>query len=152
MRARWVAKENEHARPELYASPPPLETLKVVLPDFATATCGGKVVVLVDVRRAYFHATARRRVFVELPPEDYQAGDEHTCGAVAIQLVRHARRCPKWRGRDCIDTPRSQVDERERLPVCAWEGCIKGEHIVATVHGDDITIGGERSVWNSSLK
>ena len=25
------------------------------------------------------------------------------------------------------------------------QGCIKGEHIVSTVHGDDITIGGERS-------
>ena len=28
---------------------------------------------------------------------------------------------------------------------CVWQGCIKGEHPVATVHGDDITIGGERS-------
>ena len=27
-----------------------------------------------------------------------------------------------------------------------WKGCIKGEHIVAIVHGDDIAIGGERSV------
>ena len=28
---------------------------------------------------------------------------------------------------------------------CVWRGHTKGEHIVATVHGDDITIGGERS-------
>ena len=28
---------------------------------------------------------------------------------------------------------------------CVWRAHIKGEHIVATVHGDDITIGGERS-------
>ena len=28
---------------------------------------------------------------------------------------------------------------------CKWQGCIKGEHVVATVHGDDITIGGEGS-------
>ena len=28
---------------------------------------------------------------------------------------------------------------------CVWRGHIKGEHVVATVHGDDITIGGERS-------
>ena len=27
-----------------------------------------------------------------------------------------------------------------------WKGCIKGEHTVALVHGDDIAIGGERSV------
>ena len=35
---------------------------------------------LVDVRRAYFNAPARRKVGVELPPEDYQLGDEHLCG------------------------------------------------------------------------
>ena len=29
---------------------------------------------------------------------------------------------------------------------CAWRGCIKGEHIVAILHGDDITVGGEGSV------
>ena len=28
---------------------------------------------------------------------------------------------------------------------CVWRGHIKGRDIVATVHGDDITIGGERS-------
>ena len=28
---------------------------------------------------------------------------------------------------------------------CVWRGHIKGEHIVATVHGDDITIAGEGS-------
>ena len=28
---------------------------------------------------------------------------------------------------------------------CVWKGHIKGEDIVATEHGDDITIGGERS-------
>ena len=27
---------------------------------------------------------------------------------------------------------------------CVWRGCNKGEDVVATVHGDDITIGGER--------
>ena len=27
-----------------------------------------------------------------------------------------------------------------------WQGYIKSKHIVATVHGDDITLGGKRSV------
>ena len=64
VRARWVAKEyNTHARPELrVASTPPLEALKVVLSEIATGKRGGKVVALVDVRRAYFYAPARRRV------------------------------------------------------------------------------------------
>ena len=64
VRARWVAKEYKtHARPELYALTPPLEALKVLLSEIATGKRGEKVVALVDVRRAYFYAPARRRVF-----------------------------------------------------------------------------------------
>ena len=62
-----AAKEYKtHARPELYASTPPVEALKGVLSGIATGEREGKVVALVDVRRAYFHALARRKVFVEL--------------------------------------------------------------------------------------
>ena len=35
---------------------------------------------------------------------------------------------------------------------CVWQGCIKGKHIVATLHGVDITIGGERSVVEFLIK
>ena len=60
VRARWVAKESKtHARPELYASTPPLEALKVVLSEIATGKSGEKVVALVDVPRAYCYAPAR---------------------------------------------------------------------------------------------
>ena len=41
---------------------------------------------LVDVRRAYFYAPSRRRVIVELPPDDYQTGDEHICGLLEYVL------------------------------------------------------------------
>ena len=116
IRARWVAKEFEtHARPELYASTPLLEELKVVLSEIAKGRLGGKVVALVDVRRAYFYAPARIRVFVELPPEDYQAGDEHMCGLLQYSL--YARRRTKLGGRARIDAQRSQADARGRMPV-----------------------------------
>ena len=59
----------------------------MVLSEVATGKRGGKVAALVDVRRAYLHAPARRRVFVELPPEGYyQAGDEHMCGLLQYSL------------------------------------------------------------------
>ena len=35
---------------------------------------------------------------------------------------------------------------------CVWRGRIKGEDIVATVHGDDITIGGQGSAVESLIK
>ena len=59
-------------------------------------TRGGKVVALVDVRRAYFYAPARRRVFVELPPEDYQPGDEHMCGLLRYSLYGTRVAAQNW--------------------------------------------------------
>ena len=95
--ARWVAKEYEtHARPELRASTPPLEALKIVLSEIATGKRGGKVVALTDVRRAYFHAPARRRMFVELLPEDYQPGDEHMCGLLQYSLYGTRDAAQNW--------------------------------------------------------
>ena len=110
VRARWVAKEYKtHARPVLYTSTPP-EALKAVLSEIASGKRGGKVAALVDVRMAYFHALARRRLFVELPPEDHQAGDEHMCGLLRYSLCGDAAQ--KWEEeRDLQD------DERERVPV-----------------------------------
>ena len=35
---------------------------------------------------------------------------------------------------------------------CVWRGRIKGEDIVATVHGDDITIGGQRTAVQFLIK
>ena len=91
VRARWVAKEYKtHARPELYGSSPPLEAPKVVL------SRGGKVVAMVDVRRAYSYAAARRKVFVELPPEDYQPGDEHMCGLLRDSLYGTRDAAQNW--------------------------------------------------------
>ena len=55
---------------------------------------------LVSVRRAYFQAPSRRRVFVELPPQGYQAGNEHMCG-----LLRHILR-------DTRDAARKWEEER----------------------------------------
>ena len=137
------AKEHEtYARPELYASTPPLEALKVVLSEIATGKHGGKVVALVDVRRAYFYAPARRRVFVELPTEDHQTGDEHMCRLLQYSLY----------GVACASTLSDLKLTKVSACPCVWKGCVKGEHIVATVHWDDITIGGERSLVELLIK
>ena len=100
---------------------------------------------LVDVRRAYFYVPARSKVFVELPPEDYQPGDEHMCGLLRYSLYGTRDAAQSWeegglgltRGSACL---------------CVWRGRIKGEDIVAIVHGDDITIGGQRSAVESLIK
>ena len=145
MRARWVAKEYKtHARPELYASTPPLEALKVVLSEIATGKRGGKDVALLGVRRAYFCAPARRRVFVELPPEDYQAGGEHMCGLLQYSLHGTPDSAQNWEEELASTLSDLKLTRGIACP-CVWRGCIKGEDIVATVHGDEVTVGGARS-------
>ena len=151
-RARWVAKEYKtHARPDLYASTPPLEALKIVLSEIATGKRGRKVVALIDVRRAYFHAPARRRVFVELLPEDVQPGDEHMCG-----LLRYSLYGTRDSAQNCEEELMSTLSDlkltRGIACPCVWRGCIKEEDIIATVHGDDTQSVENGRRWNSSSK
>ena len=142
VRARWVAKEHKtHARPLLYASTPPLEALNVVLSQVATGKRGGKVVAQADERRAYFDAPSRRRVFVELPPEDYQAGDAHMCGLLQYSLYGTRDAAQNWEEEIASTLSDLKLTRRIAYP-CVWP----------TVHGDDITIGGERSAVERLIK
>ena len=82
-RSRLVAQEiNNHKREDLFAATPPLEAKKMLMSLAVTEgvgyQCGSKEkghkIDFIDVRRAYFHAPARRLVYVKLPPEDEQQG------------------------------------------------------------------------------
>ena len=106
---------------------------------------------LFDVRRAYFDAPARRRVFVELPPEDYLPGDEHMCGLLRYSLYGSRDAAQNWE-EELATTFSNLKLTRGSACSCVWRGYIKGEDIVATVHGDDITIGGERSAVEFLIK
>ena len=59
---------------------------------------------LVDVQRAYFHGPARRKVFVELLPEDYQAGDGHMRRLLQYNLCGTRDAAQNWGRRDFAST------------------------------------------------
>ena len=78
-RSRLVAKEIKiDKRDDLFAATPPLESKKLLFSWAVTEGIGfvkgnrkeGMKLDVIDVRRAYFHAEARRQVFVELCEED----------------------------------------------------------------------------------
>ena len=77
--AQEIKKDN---REDLFAATPPLEALKVLLSMAVTEGIGyhgnnkkgGNKLEFIDVRRAYFHARARRLVYIKLPEEDNQEG------------------------------------------------------------------------------
>ena len=67
MRSRWVAKEyNTGRRPDLFSATPLQERVKFVISEAASGNQKGTVLLVIDVRRAYFCAKARRRVYIDL--------------------------------------------------------------------------------------
>ena len=76
-RARLVGREIKmDNRLDLFAGTPPLESLRMVTSICASNQSGSNPfrIMTVDVKRAYFYATADRPVSVKLPPEDYVEG------------------------------------------------------------------------------
>lgn len=78
-----VAKEIKISKNEdLFAATPPLEAKKLLFALAVTEGIGytrghrkeGMKLDFIDVKRAYFHAKARREIYVELPDEDAEEG------------------------------------------------------------------------------
>ena len=81
-RSRLVAQDiKKDNREDLFAATPPIEAKKLLIALAVTAGVGyssrrdqGMKLDFIDVRRAFFHAEARRPVYVKLPPEDSEPG------------------------------------------------------------------------------
>ena len=57
MRSRWVAKGyNTGPRPDLFSATSPLEGVKLVISEAASSNQQGTVLLMIELRRAYFHA------------------------------------------------------------------------------------------------
>ena len=79
-RSRFVAREiNTHKRDDLFAATPPLEALKIIL-SMTTSGNHAEVVMINDISRVFFHAKAKREVYVQLPSEGGGASGEPMCG------------------------------------------------------------------------
>ena len=86
-RSRLVAKEfNTGVRPDLYAATPPSECLRLMLSMMASGKKKNMGLMYADVSRAYFYAKAVRPVYVKLPEEDIEKGDEHKCGRLKMSM------------------------------------------------------------------
>ena len=87
-RSRLVGKEYKTTPDDsLYASTPPLESLRLIVSRAATKygrTGMMRELMINDVARAYFYAMATRDIYVEIPAEDEQAGPD---------MVGKLRRC-----------------------------------------------------------
>ena len=114
MRSRRVAKEhNTGPRPGLFSATSPLEGAKLVISEAASSNQKGAVLLVIDVRRAYFYAKARRRVYIELPEGDGGGPGSRQCGLLrkslygtrdAAQKLGNASLEASWSGLACAGT------------------------------------------------
>ena len=95
-RPRLVAREvNTYKRDDLFAATPPLEALKMIISMIATANKGDLIMVN-DISRAFFHAKVTRDVYVQLPKEDKQQGEEETCGKLRFSMYGTRDAAQNW--------------------------------------------------------
>ena len=78
----------------LFAATPPLEALKILLSLAVTLGCNPhKKLLFIDIKKAFFHALARRTVYVALPPEDSEPG---MCGLLRKSMYGTRDAAQNW--------------------------------------------------------
>ena len=126
VRSRWVAKEyNTGPRPDLFSATSPLEGVKLVILEAASCNQKGTVLLVIDVRTAYFYAKARRRVRGR--PGSRQ------CGLLRKSLYGTLDAAQNW---EEIGLRRGQASK------CLYSDELR--RISASVYGDDVTIKASR--------
>ena len=99
-------------------------------------------ILIVDVRRAYFYAAATRRIFVELPDEDRQPGDDDKCGLLLQSLYGTRDAALNWE-RELGGFMESIGFKKGRASRCLYYN--DELKAAAAVHGDDVTISARRT-------
>ena len=90
----------------------------------------------IDVRRAYFHARARRLVYVDLPKEDQEEG---MCGRLDKSMYGTRDAAQNWEV-EYSDFMESIGFKRGTASACVfWH---EERDIRSVIHGDDFTTAG----------
>ena len=104
-RSRLVGREiKRDQRFDLFAATPPLESFKMIVSICASnqSQANPYRIMTADIKRAYFSAKARRPIFIEIPVEDQEEGDEHRVGKLNFSLHGTRDAAQNWQA-ECID-------------------------------------------------
>ena len=141
-RARLVGRElNTEARLDLFAATPPLESLRIICA-FCASSQRRKdpfVILSIDVKRAYFYAKSTRAIYVEIPIEDYEEGDEHRVGKLNLSLYGTRDAAQNW-SKAYTAFLKSIGFVKGRASPCNFVH--KARELYLSCHGDDFTISG----------
>ena len=147
-RSRLVGREiKRDQRLDLFAATPPVETIR-----FLAAQCAQRQrrkdpwrMAVIDVRRAYFYARARRPLYVEIPDEDRVEGEGDVVGRLEMSLYGTRDAAMNWT-LECSGYLKELGFEAGKASPCNFRH--RSMDLWLTVHGDDFLIAGP----NSSIK
>ena len=147
-RSRLVAKEfNTGAQEGLFAATPPLEAVRPLLSDAATAWKArpneDRVIMVNDVARAFFEAPMKRYVCVELPPEARAESDaEDYVGLLLMSLYGTRDAAANFQAEVRKFMLSQGVRQAPYSPSIFWH---PGRDLRTLVHGDDFMTSGNRT-------
>ena len=136
-RSRLVAKEfNTHQDVGMFAATPPLEAMRMIISIASTYKSEDYMVMTNDVPRALFYAPVPpgQHIYVKLPEEDCQPGEEHLRGKLNFSMYGTRKAAINWQ--------RHYTGVLEQLGLVAGKAnCCTFHHaqkgIYTLVHGDD---------------
>ena len=132
--SRLVAREtNTHRRDDLFVAAPSLEALKAIL-SMTAISSRGEVVMINDISRASCHVRAKREVFVQLPQEDINKGEEDMCGKLKYSVYGTRDAAQNWYQEYSGQLVKNGFEQGKASPCIFyhWE-----RSIGIYVHGDD---------------
>ena len=141
-RSRLVGRElNLDKRLDLFAATPPLESLRMIC-----SICASNQnrkdpfrMLSIDVKRAYFYAKAKRSVYIEIPIEDWEPGDEGRVGKLELSLYGTRDAAQNW-ATEYTNTLKQLGFKAGAASPCNFKHTVR--ELYVTVHGDDFTITG----------
>jgi len=153
-RSRFVGKELKRKNPMLegtFAATPPLEALRFMLSLFMTTSFDlrGKPrklkLLFMDVSRAYLHAPVLREIYVELPPEDQDEGQD-LVGRLLKSLYGTRDAGANWE-RKCSEVFRKLGFTSGLFSPCLYYNAERDCSLL--IHGDDFVVLGlnDDCVW-----
>ena len=120
-----------------FAATPPLEAARLIVSTAASRK--GHILMSNDVKRAYFYAEARRRIYVELPPERQRPG-ERKCARLLKSLYGTRDAASNW-AEQYSSVLTDSGFTRGRSNPCLFHHSSRG--ITTLVHGDDFLSAGK---------
>ena len=150
-RARLVGRELKmDSRLDLFAATPPLESLRAMCSLCASNQDRKYRMMTIDVKRAYFYAKSRRPIYIEIPIEDFEAGDQHNVARLRLSLYGTRDAAQNW-AREYTQFLQKNGFEIGKASPCNFAHASRD--LALTVHGDDFTaVGPEEELrWFKSI-